>query len=65
MFAEFQLDFEVFYHIVILMLSNNYTSSKDILRTYTKSIIFVGIRVEKIKVESGESDKYVTYRSDK
>lgn len=65
MFAEFQLDFEVFYHIVILMLSNNYTSSKDILRTYTKSIIFVGIRVEKIKFESGESDKYVTYRSDK
>lgn len=65
MFAEFQLDFEVFYHIVSLMLSNNYTSSKDILRIYTKSIIFVGIRVEKIKFESGESDKYVTYRSDK
>lgn len=50
-----------FYHIVILMISNNFKSSKNILRISMKSIIFIEIIVEKIKFESSESDKYFTY----
>lgn len=40
------------------MSSNNYKSSMDILRTYMKNIIFMEIRVENIKIKSGESDSY-------
>lgn len=65
MFAEFGFNFEVFYHVVILMISNNYKNSKDILKTYIKNVFFVEMKVEEIKFESGESDKYFTYLSDK
>lgn len=41
-------------HIVILMISNNYKSMKDILRTYRKNIIIMEMKVEIIKFENSE-----------
>jgi len=47
------------------MISSNYKSIKDILRIYMKSIIIMEMKVEIMKLESNEIDKYFTYVSDK
>jgi len=52
-------------HVVIPMISSNYKSIKDILRIYMKSIIIMEMKVEIMKLESNEIDKYFTYVSDK
>lgn len=52
-------------HVVILMVSNNYKSIKDISRTYMMSIIIMEMKVEIIKLEISQIDKYFTCESDK